>query len=95
MNVNVNVDVDVPRAEELAARRRPTPKTSVARQALDLNAEGNVPDRAKAAREVTRQASLQAQKVYQSLEVAAHRPAVSEEFQKGRGTHPSIDRDSH
>ena len=57
----------------------------MARLALDLNAEGNVPDRAKAAREVTRQASLQAQKVYQSLEVATHRPAVSEEFQKGGG----------
>ena len=40
--------------------------------------EGNVLDRAKAAKEVTRLASLKAQKMYHDLEIAAHHPAVSE-----------------
>lgn len=74
--------------EMLASRPRPPARSSVARLALDLNAEGNVLDRARMAKEVTRQASLQAQKLYQSLEVAAHRPAAAEvrrEGGKGRG----------
>lgn len=67
--------------ERLAAQPRRTPPSAVAAQALELNAEGNLLKRATAAKDVTRQASLKAQAVYQSLDVNPHQPAGSEAFQ--------------